>query len=325
MPRLASESDADPKTTDADPLTPAVRKYASVEAVKASALSVASALVIGAVPLSYTMFPGLANDSGFWRDQRLPVVLAWGAAVILLVHVITVRQERSQDSRHGTVIAIREAVGRAESAVDHIDDSLSRASGVLTETTTAIGRIAYNAMVAEASRSVAVALQQSLTALRLDRGSPVIPLDCQIMVHVPGGADSGDFLWPAYPPESLLDPTATAGDDLRRLQAEQVMQRVLQLARAWQNGDSHVVPVRQNDRQRLKGVLRRVEEAACCPIRDEEHRLIGLLTICSPSAARSAFVSDPGAAAPDLLDIAEDIAAATRQADAVIARRAGRA
>lgn len=204
---------------------------ASSPAGKASAwdplISAVSAVVVGLVPLVYTMYPGLAAAPGFWRAHRLLVTIVWAVAVACLIATAASRQERVQRKRHATVEAINDAVTRAESAVTQVEGSLGRAHETLGRTVEAAARLTYTTRMAELSRSAGEVLAASRTAAMATADGPLFPPGSHFLIHVYAATPGSEVaLWPLYPYEQVIDPLSNEPVE-RRLRPEEVTQRVL--------------------------------------------------------------------------------------------------
>jgi hypothetical protein len=309
---------------DADMPMPAELDGYSLRAVKTTALAVVAAVVVGLVPFLYDAYPGLATDEGFWRNSRLGIVILWCVLVAMLVHILTLRQERGSRSRSALIQGIGGAVSRAESAVKGLDEAVDRANSVLGSVTDAVTEVSYLSKMREISRGIESVLNAASASLRVEgRG---FPDDCRFLVHLGlpdrDAADTG--LWPAFPPERVLDPrTVIDGGPVKALDVERTRQRVLGIATIWNASPKVGDTFRPNDhaRAKLHGAERRVQACVSYPIFSEQQVAIGVLTVWSPNASTAERYFHPDRLV-DLIDLTEDVAASALEALDLLTLRA---
>ncbi len=294
-------------------------------------MSALIAVVVGAVPLAYTMYPSLSASAGFWRSQRLFIALTWGVAVALLVHLASYRQERLQDQRAETVVSVREAVTdvrdavrRAEAAVSGIALVLDQARVTLAAASAKVSSISYTTHMAEISRTIERHLLDSLSDVAREVGAPPIPASTRYLVHVAvgEGADAAG-LWPVYPPERILDPALDSPEELARRRSEEITQRVLRVKKCWLDSKTSVVTLRTAEREKLNGALARAQGCAAVPLMDQEQVQVGVLTVWSGDTSSRGWSGEGESRLRTFLNLADDVAPAAAEAVAVLKQRLG--
>lgn len=300
-----------------------------LEAVKSPdvVISAISAVVVGAVPLAYTMFPSLSSEPGPWREHRLGVALFWAVAVAFLVGAVASRQDRVQSARHKTVEDIEQSVRRAEGAVKELHGTLAEAQTQLTETVERASDLTYLTRVTELSRAVHYVVRQSTAEAERESLSAAYPIGSHILVHVRVGEEvPGAYTtWPLFPSSRILDPKATSASASARLRQEQAVQNVLHIP-----ATLDALPVREGlsvrsvdeaMRQKLPAELRRAEQVACYPIYDDVHEPVGVLTVCAPADLKDRIDVPDSQLAASIIDLSEDLTSAVSEARSVLLER----
>jgi hypothetical protein len=305
-------------TADVPPRLPDELDAWSLKAVRTSSLAICVAVVAALVPFLYEVYPNLSSSPGFWRDHRTSVVVGWCILVALLVHIITLRQERSQYAHRELVTGIRNTVERAEGAVANLEGSIGRANSVLSTVTGTVSAVGFLAKYAELSRGFGNVLTHSVSMLRVDDEAG-FPADYRFMVHLRLSMkdDSDMGLWPAYPPEKILDPAvASASSDRDPLEAELTSQRVLRIARVLDKDSlaGEALVLKEADRSRLRGAERRARSCASVPVFDNRQVPIGTLTAWSPDADRATGSPPTSKFMDSLADLSDDISALAMEA-----------
>ncbi len=288
-------------------------------------ISAVSAVVVGAVPLAYTMFPSLSSEPGPFREHRLAVAMFWAVAVAFLVGAVASRQDRVQSARHRTVKDIEHSVRRAEGAVEDIHRTLAEAQRKLTDTVERASDLTYLTRVTELSRAVHYVVRQSAAEAERESLDAAYPIGSHIFVHVRGEVPGALTTWPLFPSSRILDPKATSASAQRRLRQEQAVQNVLQIP-----STVDALPVREGlsvrnvdeaMRQKLPVELRRAQQVACYPIFDDVHEPVGVLTVCAPADLKDRVDSPDSQLAASIIDLSEDLTSAVSEARSILLER----